>query len=172
MMQAQGLKGKALWILVLICSGIILGSIYTTIMNSQGATSTLELEFQNGGLILFPEDRAEIKKQAINVTLEDDNVRTLLVGRNYTVQATIITTHTIQEILQNITLIQSSTRIVVNGLDIVVVVTITFEDGSGYNIPVYWRDWAVGEPEFSEEVYPPDPTARIGPPDSTRRVTP
>ncbi len=172
MRYAQGMRGKALWIPVLICSGIILGSIYTIIMNSQGATSTLELEFQNGGLILFPEDRAKIKKQAINATLEDDNVKTLLVGKNYTVQATIITTHSIQEILQNLTLIQSATRIIVDGTDIAVVVTITFEDGSGYNIQVSWRDWTVGEPEFSEEVHPPDPATRIGPADSTRRVAP
>ncbi len=172
MKHAQGMRRRALWILVLICSGVILGSIYTFIMNSQGTTNTLELQFQNGGLILFPEDRTKIKKQAINVTLEDDNVRTLLAGKNYTIQATIITTHTIQEILQNITLIRSSTRIIVNGADIIVVVTITFEDGSGYNIQIDLKDWTVGEPEFSEEVYPPDPTTRIGPPDSTRRVTP
>jgi hypothetical protein len=172
MRLTQGMKGKALWIPLLICGGIILGSVYTIIMNSQGATNTLELEFQNGGLILFPEDRAKIKKQAINVTLEDDNVKTLLVGKNYTIQATIITTYSIQEILQNLTLIHSLTRIIVDGEDIVVVVTLTFEDGSGYNIQIDWRDWTVGEPEFSEEVYPPDPTTRIGPPDSTRRVTP
>jgi hypothetical protein len=172
MRLTQGMKGKALWIPLLICGGIILGSVYTIIMNSQGATNTLELEFQNGGLILFPEDRAKIKKQAINVTLEDDNVKTLLVGKNYTIQATIITTYSIQEILQNLTLIHSLTRIIVDGEDIVVVVTLTFEDGSGYNIQIDWRDWTVGEPEFSEEVYPPDSTTRIGPPDSTRRVTP
>ncbi len=172
MRHAQGMRGKVLWILALICSGIILGSIYTFIMNSQGATNTLELEFENGGLILFPEDRAKIKKQAINVTLEDDNVKTLLVGKNYTIQATIISTHTIQEILQNITLIRSSTRITLFTEDLVAVVTITFEDGSGYNIRIDLRDWTVGEPEFSEEVYPPDPTTRIGPPDSTRRIKP
>jgi hypothetical protein len=60
----------------------------------------------------------------------------------------------------------------VDGADIVVVVTITFEDGSGYNVQIDGRDWTVGEPEFSGEVYPPDPTTRIGPPDSTRHVTP
>jgi hypothetical protein len=166
------MRGRVLWILVLICSGIIIGSIYAYKMNSQGATNILELEFDNGVFTLLPEDRAKIKEQAINVTLEDDKVKALLVGKNYTIQATITSTHTIQEILQNNTLIHSSTRIIVNEVDIVVVVTITFENRSGYNIQIDLRDWTVGEPEFSEEVYPPGPIHRIGPPDSTRRVTP
>ena len=168
----QGMRGRTPWILALTSIGIILGLIYVYEMNSQGATNILELEFDNGVFTLLPEDRAKIKEQAINVTLEDDKVKALLVGKNYTIQATITSTHTIQEILQNNTLIHSSTRIILNGVDIVVVVTITFEDGSGYNIQIDLRDWTVGEPEFSEEVYPPDPTHRIGPPDPTRRVTP
>lgn len=161
-----------MWILALISVGIILGSIYVYEMNSQGATNILELEFDNGVFTLLPEDRAKIKEQAINVTLEDDKVKALLVGKNYTIQATITSNHTIQEILQNIALIRSSTRIIVNGGDIVVVVTITFDDGSGYNVQIDLRDWTVGEPEFSEEVYPPDRIYRVGPPDPTRRVTP
>ena len=31
--------------------------------------------------------------------------------------------------------------------DYIAIVTLTFEDGSGYNIPVNWEEWTVGEPE-------------------------
>lgn len=172
MRGVQGMRGRTLWILTLISIGIILGSIYVYEMNSQGATNILELEFNNGVFTLVPEDRAKIKEQAINVTLEDDKVKALLVGKVFTIQATITSNYTIQEILQNNTLIHSSTRIIINGVDIVVVVTITFEDGSGYNVQIDLRDWTISEPEFSEEVYPPDPISRIGPYDPTRRVTP
>lgn len=172
MRPVQGMKGRVIWILPLICSGIILGSIYSFTVKSQGAMNILELEFENGRLILFPEDRAKLKEQAVNVTLEEGKVKALLVEKNYTIQATLISTHIIQEILQNITLTRSSTRIAFSAGDLVAVVTITFEDGSGYNIRVDLRDWTVGEPEFAENVYPPDPIHRVGPPDLPRRKMP
>ena len=34
-------------------------------------------------------------------------------------------------------------------------VTITFPDGSGYNVQVEISDWSVGEPVYSDEVAPP-----------------
>lgn len=171
MRNVQGMRGRTLCILALISISIILGSIYAYERNSQGATNVLELDFENAGLILLPEDRIKIKEQAIDYAMEDDKVKELLVGKSYTIQATLTINSTIQEITQNNTLTRSSTRITVKGY-MVAVVTITFEDGSGYNVQVDLRDWTVGEPEFAEEVYPPDPTVRIGPSDSTRRIGP
>ncbi|MBC8225320.1 hypothetical protein H8E65_12080, partial [Candidatus Bathyarchaeota archaeon] len=46
------------------------------------------------------------------------------------------------------------TRIVLE-TRLVVTVTITFPDGSGYNVLVEISDWSVGEPVYSEEVAPP-----------------
>ncbi len=37
----------------------------------------------------------------------------------------------------------------------VVTVTITFPDGSGYNVRVEISDWSVGEAVYSDEVAPP-----------------
>jgi hypothetical protein len=65
----------------------------------------------------------------------------------------------IDELIAN----DSSRRIYIE-FDYIAVVTLTFEDGSGYYIPVNWEHWTVGEPEYSETVSPPDPTIRIGPP--------
>ena len=171
MRYMKGTRGRILRILALVSIGVTLGSIYVYKMNSWRATNVLELDFENGGLILLPADRIKIKEQAVNKAMENDKVKALLVGKSYTVQATLIINSTIQEITQNNTLTRSSTRITVRGY-LVVVVTITFEDGSGYNIQIDLRDWTVGEPEFAEKVYPPDPTHRIGPADPTRRITP
>ena len=49
---------------------------------------------------------------------------------------------------------RSDTRIVLD-TRLLVTVTITFPDGSGYNVRVEISDWSVGEPIYSEEVAPP-----------------
>jgi hypothetical protein len=68
--------------------------------------------------------------------------------------ATIHGAHTIGEILQNSTFMRSDTRIVLEARP-VVTVTITFHDGSGYNVRVEISDWSVGDPVYSDEVVPP-----------------
>ncbi len=91
---------------------------------------------------------------AIEKVVEDEEIAALLVGREYSVEATIHGTHTIQDILQNNSLIRSETRIILEGKP-VVTVTLTFTDGSGYNVQVDIGDWSLGEPVYSEEVAPP-----------------
>ena len=103
---------------------------------------------------LGPEEREEIKAFAIEKVVEDEEIDVLLAGREYSVEATIHGVHTIQDILQNNTLIRSETRIILEGR-LVVTVTLTFPDGSGYNVQVDISDWSLGEPVYSEEVAPP-----------------
>jgi hypothetical protein len=51
----------------------------------------------------------------------------------------------------------------------VAIVTLAFDDGSGYNIPVNWEEWTVGEPEYFDQVAPP-PSTRIAPNTGERTV--
>ena len=56
-------------------------------------------------------------------------------------------------------------------VNLIVVVTVTFEDGSGYNIPVDWQNWTIGEPEFAQQISPPEDQFRIIGLPSTERTT-
>ena len=100
------------------------------------------------------------------VTLEDKEINELLAGKDYTTQVTLFGNIKIEDILEDQTILSSTRRFTINEEDVDelnVVVTITFEDGSGYNIPVDWKNWTVGEPEFAEQVSPPEDLIRIGP---------
>ena len=166
MKNVQGPKRKVLFLAGLIGIGIILGSIVLYVINSKGATGNWELEFEDGKIILDADDRTELKEHALGVTLEDKEINELLAGKDYTTQVTLFGNIKIEDILEDQTILSSTRRFTINEEDVDelnVVVTITFEDGSGYNIPVDWKNWTVGKPEFAEQVSPPEDLIRIGP---------
>jgi len=157
--ENMGLRAKTTVIAALLVAGVFLGYVY---INASGkGTSTMVVRYDLGegvvigvGDSLGPEEREEIKALAIERVVEDEEIVALLAGREYSVEATIHGTHTIQDILQNNTLTRSETRIILEG-KLVVTVTLTFTDGSGYNVQVDIGDWSLGEPVYSEEVAPP-----------------
>ncbi len=152
MKNVQGTRRKVLFLAALIGVGIILGSIVLYVVNLKGETGSWELELENGKIVLDAQDRAELKEKALDVTLEDEGIKELLAGKDYTTQVTLTGNVTIEDIVN-----QTRRGIVAEGeVNLLVVVTITFEDGSGYNIPVDWQNWTVGEPEFAQQVTPPD----------------
>ena len=156
----QSTRTRTLLITALIIVGITFGSVFAYLEHANGPKDILILDFINGKIILDPEDRELLKQQIIDTTLGNDVVNSLIANRNYTIHVTIA--KSIQEI-NEIAVNDSSRRIYIK-FDYTAIVTLTFEDGSGYYIPVNWEHWTVGEPEYSETATPPDPTIRIGPP--------
>jgi len=162
MKNVQGTRRKVLFLAGLIGIGIILGSIVLYVINVNGVAGTWEFEFEDGRIILDAKDREHLKEQALDVTLEDEEIKELLAGKDYTTQVTLFGNVEFEGILEDST----TERFAIKEEDLNelnVVVTITFEDGSGYNIPVDWKNWTVGEPEFAEQVSPPENLIRIGP---------
>jgi hypothetical protein len=153
------LRAKTTVIAVLVVAGVFLGYVYVNASGKGKSTMVVRYDMDEGVVIgvgdsLGPEEREEIMAFAIEKVVEDEEVVALLDGREYSVEATIHGTHTVQDILQNNTLTRSETRIILEGKP-VVTVTLTFTDGSGYNVQVDIGDWSLQEPVYSEEVTPP-----------------
>jgi hypothetical protein len=153
------LRVKTMMLVALIVTGVFLGYIYMNTSGKSTSTIVVHMDLEEGvvfgvGDSLGPEERDEIKSFAIEKVVEDEKIGAFLVGRDYSVEATIHGTQSLQDILQNSTLIRSETRIILEGRP-VVTVTITFLDGSGYNVQVDISDWSMGEPVYSEKVAPP-----------------
>ncbi len=157
-----------LFLAALIGIGIILGSIVLYAINPKEDAGSWELEFEDGKIVLDARDRTKLKEKALNVTLEDEEIKELIAGKDYTTQVTLTGNATVEEIIVDPT----KRGIVAEGeVNLIVVVTVTFEDGSGYNIPVDWQNWTVGEPEFAQQVSPPEDQFRIIGLPSTERTT-
>ena len=153
------MRSRTIKIAALIVAGVFLGYVYVNASGKGTSAIVVHYDMEEGvvfdpGDSLGPEEREEIKAFAIEKVVEDEEIDVLLAGREYSVEATIHGVHTIQDILQNNTLIRSETRIILEGR-LVVTVTLTFPDGSGYNVQVDISDWSLGEPVYSEEVAPP-----------------
>ena len=161
MKNVQGTRRKVLFLAGLIVIGIILGSIALYVIDSKGITDTWEYEFEDGRIILDAEDREHLKEEALAVTLEDEEIKELIAGKDYTTQATLTANVTVEDIM-DVIMNQTKREIIAEGdVNLIVVVTVTFADGSGYNIPVDWQNWTVGEPEFAQQVTPPAEEFRI-----------
>jgi len=160
-----GIGNRALLVMVLVAIGIALGSVflYTTSMNE--TNDILVLDFVNGRIILNAKDRELLKQQVINVTLENDQIKELIAGKNFSTH--VVLAKSVRMIEK--TIADDSSRRIFVEFDYEAVVTLAFEDGSGYKIPVNWEDWTVGEPEYSEQISLPDSTIRIGPEESSER---
>jgi hypothetical protein len=158
--KTQRMRNRTLLIVTLVAVGIASGSVFLYVTNVNGTKDILILDYINGKIILDAEDRELLKQEIINITLEDDQVKALTTGKNFTTQVTLI--KSIQEIEETI---NDSGRWIKIEFDYVAIVTLTFEDGSGYKIPVNWEEWTVGEPEYSEQVSPPS-NIRISPPET------
>ena len=165
--RIQGIRIKAILIIALVTIGIALGSIVVYILNTNETKDILVLDFVNGKVILDAEDRELLKEKVINITLEDDQVKELTAGKNFTTY--VMLAKSLQHI-EDITVDDSSRRIYIE-FDYVAVVTLMFEDGSGYTIQVNWEEWTVGEPEYSRQISPPESIVRISPAESDERST-
>lgn len=166
MKNVQGTKRKVLFLAGLIGIGVILGSIVVYAINLNGVADSWEFEFEDGRIILDAEDREQLKEQALEVTLEDEEIKELIAGKDYTTQVTLFGNVEFENMLEDQNILPSTKRFAIKEEDLNelnVVVTIIFEDGSGYNIPVDWENWTVGEPEFAEQVSPPEDLIRIAP---------
>ena len=160
-----GMRNKALLIMVLVAIGIASGSVFLYTTNMNETKDILVLEFVNGRIILNAKDRELLKQQVINVTLENNQIKELIAGKNFSTH--VILTKSIRMTEETIT--DDSPRRIFVEFDYVAVITLIFEDGSGYKIPVNWEKWTVGEPEYSEQISLPDSTIRIGPDESSER---
>ena len=153
------LRSRTVIVAALVVVGVFFGYVYVNASGKSTSTFVVRMDLEGGivfdpGDSLGPEEREEIKAYAIERVMEDEEIGALLAGEGYSVEATIHGAHSIENILQNSTLMRSDTRIVLEGRP-VVTVTITFPDGSGYNVRVDISDWSLGEPVYSEEVAPP-----------------
>ncbi len=168
MKNVQGTKRRVLFLAALIGIGIVLGSFVLFAISPEGETGSWKLEFEDGKIVLDARDRTELRDKALNVTLEDEEIKELIAGKNYTTQVTLTGNATVEEIIVDPT----KRGIVAEGdVNLIVVVTLTFKDGSGYNVPVDWQNWTVGEPEFAQQVSPPEDQFRIIGLPSTERST-
>jgi hypothetical protein len=155
------MRSRTMMIAALVVVGSFLGYVYMSASGRSTSTFVVRMELEEGlvfdpGDSLGPKEREEIKEFAIEKVLEDEEIGTLLAGREYSVEATIHSSHTIESVLQNSTVTWSDKRVkIVLEASPVVTVTITFPDGSGYNVRVEISDWSVGDPVYSEEVAPP-----------------
>jgi hypothetical protein len=155
------LRSRTVIVAALIVAGVFLGYVYVNASGKSTSTFVVRMDLGEGivfdpGDFLGPAEREEIKAFAIEKVFEDEEIGALLAGEEYSVEATIHSSHTIENILQNSTLTWSDKRVrIVLEASPVVTVTITFPDGSGYNVRVDISDWSVGDPVYSEEVAPP-----------------
>jgi hypothetical protein len=155
------MRSRTIMIAALVVAGVFLGYVYVSASGKSTSTFVVRMDLEEGivfdpGDSLGPEEREEIKAFAIEKVLEDEEIGTLLAGKEYSVEATIHSSNTIENVLQNSTIIWSDKRIgIVLEARPVVTVTITFLDGSGYNVRVEISDWSVGDLVYSEEVVPP-----------------
>ncbi len=157
--KIRGMRVKALLVIALVAIGIALGSIVVYVMNANEMKDILVLDFVNGKVILDAEDRELLKQEVIDVTLQDDQVKNLIAGKNY---ATYVTLAKSLQQIEDVTANDSSRRIYIK-FDYVAVVTLKFDDGSGYTVQVNWEDWTVGEPQYSQQVSIPESVVRTGP---------
>lgn len=157
--KIQGMRSKALLIIAVVAVGIALGSVFLYLTSMNEAKDILVLDFVNGKVILDAEDRELLRQKVINITLENGHIKELTAGKNFTTHVTLV--KSLQEI-EETTADDYGRRIFIE-FDYVAVVTLTFEDGSGYTIPVNWEEWTVGEPEYSQQVSLPESIIRIGP---------
>ncbi len=168
MKNIQGTKRRVLFLAGLIGIGIILGSIFLYVIYSKEETGSWELELEDGKIVLDARDRTKLKEKALKVTLEDEEIKELIAGKDYTTKVTITGNATVEDIIVDPT----KRGIVAEGeVNLIVVVTVTFEDGSGYNVPVDWQNWTIGEPEFAQQISPPEDQFRIIGLPSTERTT-
>lgn len=165
--KTQRMRNKALLIIAVIAISIASGSIFLYVTASDTPTDILVLDFVNGKVILDAEDRELLKQEVINITLNNYKVKELTAGQSFTTHVTLV--KSLQEI-EEITDVDAPRRIAIE-FDYIAIVTLTFENGSGYTIPVNWEDWTVGEAEYSEQVSPPESIVRIAPSDSDKRIT-
>lgn len=168
-----GLRSRATFIVALLVFGGILGYVYLNAFGKSMSTIVVHADLDQGivfspGDSLTAEDREEIMDFAVEKVTEDEDVRALLAGRDYSLEATLHSAHSLEEILQNNTLVRSDIRIILD-MKLVVTVTITFNDGSGYNVQVDISDWSVGAPVYSDEVAPPC-TFRVAVDDALNRT--
>ena len=163
--KIQGKRIKALLVIALVTIGITSGSIVAYVLNTNETKDILVLDFVNGKVILDAEDRELLKQEVINITLEDDQVKELTAGKNFTTY--VMLAKSLLDI-EDITVNDSSRRIHIE-FDYVAVVTLMFEDGSGYTIQVNWEEWTVSEPEYSQKISPPESIVRINPAESDER---
>jgi len=161
--KTSGMGRKALLVIALVVIGIASGSIY--LVTADEPEDILVLDFVNGKVILDAEDRELLRQEVINITLENDKVKELTDGKNFTTHVTLV--KSIQNI-EEISVDDAGRRIFIE-FDYVAVVTLMFEDSSGYTIHVNWEEWTVGEPEYSQQVNPPESLVRVGP--SEKRST-
>jgi hypothetical protein len=167
---------SSLVIVALLAVGVILGFINLTARGKSTSTITLQMDIDEGVVLdvgdsLNSEDREEIMVVAIEKVVQDDDILGLLDGKDYTVEATIHGKRSIQDIMQNSSLARSNTRIFLE-VEPVVTVTLTFHDGSGYNVIVDISDWSLGDPVFSEEVAPPSTLREVIGPTMNRTRNP
>jgi hypothetical protein len=151
------MRNKVLLIATLLLSGVVSGSVFLYVVNANGTKDILVLNWVNGKIILDAEDREELTQEIISITLEDDQVKALIAGKEFMTHVTIV--KSVQEMEE--TFNESGRRIHIE-FDYVAIVTLAFDDGSGYNIPVNWEEWTIGEPEYFDQVAPP-PSTRIAP---------
>lgn len=162
MKNVHGTRRTVLFLAGLIVIGIILGSVALYVIDVKGVASAWEFEFEDGRIILDTEDREHLKEQSLDVTLENEEIKELIAGKDYITEVTLFGDFEFENIPEGPTTEQFVIKDEpLNALN--VTVTITFDDGSGYNVPVDWQNWTVGEPEFSEQVSPPENMIRIGP---------
>jgi hypothetical protein len=135
------MRNKVLLIATLVLSGVVSGSVFLYVVNANGTKDMLVLDWVNGKIILDTEDREKLTQEIISITLEDDQVKALIAGKEFTTHVTLV--KSIQETEE--TFNESGRRIYIE-FDYVAIVTLAFDDGSGYNIPVNWEEWTVGEP--------------------------
>lgn len=172
-LKARNMRQRTLLVVTLVAVGIALGSVflYVTSLNEtlpwlRLTKDILILDFINGKVILDAEYRELLKEKVINITLDDDQVKVLTADKNFSTYVTLV--KSIQDIEE--IPVDGSRRIVIK-FDYIAVVTVIFEDGSGYKIPVNWEAWTVSEPEYYEQISPPfdESIIRIGPSETRER---
>jgi len=136
------MRNKVLLIATLLLSGVVAGSVFLYVVNANGTKDMLVLDWVNGKIILDAEDREELTQEIISITLEDDEVKALTAGKEFTTHVTLV--KSIQETEE--TFNGSGRRIYIE-FDYVAIVTLAFDDGSGYNIPVNWEEWKYQQKE-------------------------
>jgi len=83
MKNVQGTKRKVLFLAALIGIGLILGAIVLFVIDPKGETGSWELELEDGKIVLDARDWTMLKEKALNVTLEDEEIKELIAGKDY-----------------------------------------------------------------------------------------
>ena len=141
-------RSRMLLITILVTLGLGLGTIYVLVAGG-GEIQVMKGEFVGDGLPTTDDERERLEAQAIEVALGDERVKELIEGRQYELESTFYSTWQMETVSKDPGV--ETFKFVWDG-KLRAMVTIVYEDDSGYFIHVNITDMTVESLKYIEQI--------------------